>query len=440
MNNKGLFIQLCLLFLTILGSRADVLNCVRTVNGAYFDLSDLSSSQDYVIANVNKDAVDESEYVKLVFNICRFAVTQCRSKSTFANLYKSETSTNVDDCIQLSNTTKYDNITYSSVDSDKPESGIQMLFVGGDLISQTLTKDNNWSPVTADAQTKNPTATYSIAFNFRCDSSVDGVTIQDWSFDDTTFRYTINIVSSSACALLSIDQVSKFISDNPIPFTIVGAVIGLAVAVLGLKLFLPTLFITGFASGFFIALFVFFGEVVTPDSRESTKWILVGFAIVMGLLLGFIAVKANKFGLFIIGALLGVILSLLLYNAILFKIQTNPAELVLLITLGVLGIGFGVLALVFYKHVIIVATSLIGSYCFVRSLSLVIGGFPNEIQLIKQIQTQDYNFATHWPFYIYMNVVFLLTLFTIYVQYKIKKRSEANEVDFDAEYFKGAEV
>jgi len=145
-----------------------------------------------------------------------------------------------------------------------------MLFVGGDLISQTLTKDNNWSPVTADAQTKNPTATYSIAFNFRCDSSVDGVTIQDWSFDDTTFRYTINIVSSSgkylqlflkitlvsACALLSIDQVSKFISDNPIPFTIVGAVIGLAVAVLGLKLFLPTLFITGFASGFFIALVI----------------------------------------------------------------------------------------------------------------------------------------------------------------------------------------
>jgi len=69
----------------------------------------------------------------------------------------------------------------------------------------------------------------------------------------------------------------------------------------------------------------------------------------MGLLLGFIAVKANKFGLFIIGALLGVILSLLLYNAILFKIETDPAELVLLITLGVLGIGFGILALIFYK-------------------------------------------------------------------------------------------
>jgi hypothetical protein len=438
MKNKGLYIQLCLLFLTILTSRADVLNCVRAVNGAYFDLSELSATKDYVIPNVNSAATTDAEKIALVFNICRFPTAQCNSKFAFAYLYQYQASgiyQSSTDCVKLTNTTKFDSISYSSVDSDKPESGVQILFEGGDKIDQTV---NSWTPITGTPT--DPTNTYSVDFAFRCDSSVDGANIDSWSFDQKTYRYTINIISSSACALLSIDQVSQFISDNPIPFTIVGAVIGLAVAVLGLKLFLPTLFITGFASGFFIALFVFFGEVVTPDSRESTKWILVGFAVVMGLLLGFIAVKANKFGLFIIGALLGVILALLLYNAILFKIQSNPAELVLLITLGVLGVGFGVLALVFYKHVIIIATSLIGSYCFVRSLSLVIGGFPNEIQLIQQVQTQDYNFATHWPFYIYMNVVFLLTLFTIYVQYKIKKRSEANEVDFDAEYFKGAEV
>lgn len=70
------------------------------------------------------------------------------------------------------------------------------------------------------------------------------------------FKSSFKITLFPACALLSIDQVSKFISDNPIPFTIVGAVVGLAVAVLGLKLFLPTLFITGFASGFFVALVI----------------------------------------------------------------------------------------------------------------------------------------------------------------------------------------
>jgi len=156
-------------------------------------------------------------------------------------------------------------------------------------------------------------------------------------------------------------------------------------------------------------------------------------------MIGYIAIKANKFGIFIIGALLGTVIALILYNAILFKIKTDPAELVLLITLGVLALGGGILSLIFYKHVIIIATSLIGCYAFVRSLSLVIGSFPNEIQIIKQIQTQDYNFSVHWPFYIYMNVIFLLTLLSIYIQYKIKKRSEATEVDFDAEYFKGAE-
>jgi len=234
--------------------------------------------------------------------------------------------------------------------------------------------------------------------------------------------------------------VSQFISDNPIPFCIVGALLGLLIAIFGLKLFLPTLFIVSFVAGFFVAFFIFFAEIVTPESRESTKWILVGFAIVLGIMIGYISIKANKFGIFIIGALLGTIIALILYNAILFKIKTNPAELVLLITLGVLGLGGGILALVFYKHVIIIATSLIGCYAFVRALSLVIGSFPNEIQIIKQIQTQDYNFSVHWPFYIYMNVIFLLTLLSIYIQYKIKARSEANEVDFDEKYFKGEEL
>ena len=33
-----------------------------------------------------------------------------------------------------------------------------------------------------------------------------------------------------------------------------------------------------------------------------------------------------------------------------------------------------------------------------------------------------------------------MTLFSIWVQYKIKKRTEANELDFDAEYFKKVDV
>jgi energy-converting hydrogenase Eha subunit E len=44
-------------------------------------------------------------------------------------------------------------------------------------------------------------------------------------------------------------------------------------------------------------------------------------------------------------------------------------------------------ALVFiaYNHAIILSTSLIGSYFFVRGISLYAGGYPNEFTLMKQI-------------------------------------------------------
>ena len=45
-----------------------------------------------------------------------------------------------------------------------------------------------------------------------------------------------------------------------------------------------------------------------------------------------------------------------------------------------------ILVFVAYNHAIILATSLIGSYFFVRGISLYFGGFPNELLLMKQIK------------------------------------------------------
>lgn len=46
-----------------------------------------------------------------------------------------------------------------------------------------------------------------------------------------------------------------------------------------------------------------------------------------------------------------------------------------------------ILAYEFKDHIIILTTSLIGSYLTVRSISLLLGGFPNEFELNKNINT-----------------------------------------------------
>lgn len=430
MKVKSRSFQFCILVLLFLSAHSDELNCLRHVGGGFFDLTALERNTDYNITNIDPNKPD----IYMQYNVCRFSTKQCHSKFAFANLYSTNEAI---DCLQLSNITRYEGIQYSLIDPERIGAGIQILFTGGDTIDKTI---GTWSPVDPQTRATKPTSTYNFAINFICNTDVADYNVVNYTFDANTFTYTVNMETTHGCPLLTLDQVSQFIDDNKIVFCIVGCILGLLLAFLGLKLFLPTLFLAGFVSGFFVCLFTFFGVVLAPDSRESTKWILVAFAIVLGCALGYITVKANKFGIFIIGAWLGVIISLILYNAVLYKIHTDPAEIVLLVTIGVLGLLGGLLSLKFYKHVVIVSTSLGGSYAFVRALSLVIGGFPNEIKLINEIQLQNYDFSVEWPFYVYMNAIFLMTLFSIWVQIKIKRRAEANELEFDAEYFKKVDI
>jgi len=432
MKRRTCFFTFCLLSVALFGIRADDLSCIREVGKGYFDLTPLRSNSDQIIKNVDPNTPD----VTLQFNICRYSLRPCKQKNIIAALYTIPDNDN--DCIQLTSTTLRDFATYQLIDPNNIAAGVSITMSNGEPAS-TVIKDadgNPYSPVTDGPVDK----FYAVTMNFHCNLEAKDIVIKNFAFNETIFTYVIDMETEHGCPIITLDQVSQFVEDNKIVFTVIGCIIGLLIAFLGLKLFLPTLFAAGFISGFLITLFTFFGYVVTTDSRESTKWILFVFACILGALFGFVTVKANKFGIFVIGCWLGTIISLLLYNAILYKIHTNPAELVLLITLGVLGLGGGLLSLKFYKHVIIIATSLGGSYAFVRSLSLVIGSFPNEIQVIKQIQIQEYDFSVQWPFYVYMNGVFLMTLFSIWVQYKIKKRTEANELDFDAEYFKKVDV
>ncbi len=97
------------------------------------------------------------------------------------------------------------------IDPDKPEAGITILFSSGDLITQTITANDNWSPIPEATRTANPKATYSLALNFRCDSSVDGATVESWTFDETKYIYNINIISGSG------KYFQIFLQNNSIP-------------------------------------------------------------------------------------------------------------------------------------------------------------------------------------------------------------------------------
>ena len=83
------------------------------------------------------------------------------------------------------------------------------------------------------------------------------------------------------------------------------------------------------------------------------------------------------------------------------------------------GAAMAITAFFIEKKVIMFVTSFSGSYFLIRGISLYAGGFPNESELHKEIQSG----AIDWQsfdkaFYGYMAGIVVLTILSLYFQVK----------------------
>ena len=113
---------------------------------------------------------------------------------------------------------------------------------------------------------------------------------------------------------------------------------------------------------------------------------------------------------------------------------------------------------------IILATSFCGAYLSVRSLSLLIGKDNTSEPDFRPFSKRDFTYScfansgsyisgkiwsfflivkVEWPFYVYMNAVIMITVFSMCAQYKIKRYYEKKKQMFEFEagdYIKNEEV
>lgn len=83
----------------------------------------------------------------------------------------------------------------------------------------------------------------------------------------------------------------------------------------------------------------------------------------------------------------------------------------------------GILGFEFQNLIVIIATSFIGSYITVRSLSLIFGGFPNEFDLTRKLQT---GVLTGLPWYTYLYLALILILF--FIGLYVQRRTQSKEL------------
>ena len=214
----------------------------------------------------------------------------------------------------------------------------------------------------------------------------------------------------------------KFINDFEWIFAIVLIVAGLFEAILGQKLLKPTAFILSCGVSI-VVIFVFFMQFLLPSGTASwVIWIVLAIATCIGIPLGYYVAKYDdKFIPILAGGLGGFILGEFLYNLFGNQISLKPLLVNILFILICIAV-LVVLSLFLRKLIIICCTSFIGSYIFIRGISILAGGFPSEstiIDLIKAGETDQIKEILTWKVYLYLVSIIVMTGGSIFIQYKI---------------------
>ncbi|KAA8491756.1 hypothetical protein FVE85_8238 [Porphyridium purpureum] len=154
--------------------------------------------------------------------------------------------------------------------------------------------------------------------------------------------------------------------------------LGLVVMCYGYFVLYAAIFLVGFSAGAFIVYFAVLslvGSGAAADATGSITWVPFVAAILGGICSGLLALYLIKFGVFLIGAALGVVVALAA-DSIYVLIQ--PSRHVYLLYLGmiVLALLFGLLALRAQVQMMILFTAFFGAFLALYGTGYFLGHFP----------------------------------------------------------------
>lgn len=151
----------------------------------------------------------------------------------------------------------------------------------------------------------------------------------------------------------------KFTSDE-IVLAVLCMITGLYLCFAGYRIVKVLLFLTGFYVGYWLCYSIMTG--IDVDYGENEEWIIFGSSVGAGLLVGLVLLCLMQLGIFLLGCLWGFMLALWILSFVdpNSPLITEPAYKWLFI--GGISLVTGILALVFQKPIIIIASSYVGSY------------------------------------------------------------------------------
>lgn len=304
-------------------------------------------------------------------------------------------------CTPLS-TSALDSVTQTSYTGDKPGKSFT------DNISIQYTKDSCGLLVILDCQ--EDVTTPVISKPYKVDSAMNSCNLM------------VTFSSKDVCPSFTTNALWDFMQQYSYLWGAVFIVMGLFLCIFGLKLFEIAIFIiTAFATTF-ILLLGFYSIFLTDDTQDWVGWTVLVCSTIIGLIVGFIMYRMKKLGAAILAGWGGFMLGLLLNETILYKAQSEVLFWCVAIACAV---TFAILAFIFVDIILVISTSFMGAYLFWRGISLYAGGYPNEFELIKQVQSGAAPHVDPW-FYAYLGAIVVSFGIGFFIQYKQLKAMQAS--------------
>lgn len=157
--------------------------------------------------------------------------------------------------------------------------------------------------------------------------------------------------------------------------------VGLTFTFFGYFLLAPVLFIAGFISGgtaSFIAV-----NATLGSANPTSVYVAIGAMLLGGAMLGFLALRALSFGMFAVGAAMGVILASAFRSTLIAKAYPKDPQLAFIVAAVACGLVLGLLALCLHKQMLILSTAYAGSCAAVFGIGHFAGHFPTSEQLAE---------------------------------------------------------
>ena len=168
---------------------------------------------------------------------------------------------------------------------------------------------------------------------------------------------------------------------------------------------------------------VVFYSTFLSDTTNLVTWIVIICTILVGLLVGFFAMKLEKIGACLLAGWGGFCCGVLLNETVLYYATSVALSWSINVACALVA---AILAWFLFNHAIIISTALIGSYFTMRGVGLYAGGFPNEYVLMEMISTGEV--AQIDPiFYAYLAGIVVMTIIASLVQFKMFHAMEEKE-------------